>query len=232
MTTITKASSLMNIDNNSLLSDHINTDKEESTNKKTSDFASIILQQVSMKITLLSQDQDKILQNQANLFIKIEELSSKLEQLANKPVIPPPPPFSLSNSCLKKAEASSIEPEKIIPTLSNKQEPLQSTEEIKKYLNNDNPITNPKEILNSIKNQNKANAIRRTKSFNLTNVSPIPKKEEISTIAEEMSVIIDDSISHVDPNHKPISHLNGIENDKRKKQFTQRKQMFELTPRI
>ncbi len=156
--------------------------------------------------------------NICELNTNIRELINRINGVyqAKTGSIPPPPPFLLSNPYPKKIEASSIEPEKIIPTLSNKQEPLQSTEEIKKYLNNDNPITNPKEILNSIKNQNKANAIRRTKSFNLSNVSPISKKEEITTIAEEVPVIIDGPI---------------IENNERKKQFTQTKQLFEPHPK-
>ncbi|MGL4539519.1 MAG: hypothetical protein ACRCU0_00890 [Candidatus Rhabdochlamydia sp.] len=171
MTPISDPSNLMNIDSSNLLANHIITNKEES--KKTSDTVLSLLH--------------KILQNQANLFIKVEELSTKLEQQANKPVIPPPPPLpNMSLTISEKTKNFVNEPKNI----DKKQEELQVNKpviplpppllntSINAPKNIDNKQTMQEELQEEL--QKKLNKIRDKSEQNEHAVNSNPKENGIS----------------------------------------------------
>jgi hypothetical protein len=208
MTTMTKASSLMNIDNNSLLSDHITTDKEESTNKKTSDIASIILQQISMKINLLLQNQDKILQNQANLSVEVKDLRIKLEQQANKSAVPLPPPPPPNTS-------------------------LVISEKTKKFSNHNNSVNEPKNIDNKQtmqeELQKKLNKIRDKSEQNENAVNSKPKDNGIPALEPEVNFKLRRTQSLCIKSKNNMPAPEGMKNEKPELSFAERKKMFETS---
>lgn len=189
MTPMSDPSNLMNIDSSNLLANHITTNEEES--KKTSDTVLSLLRQMSMKITLISQDQNKILLNQANLFVEVKDLRTKLEQQANKPVIPlpPPPPLNTSLAISEKTKSfsnhnNSVNELKNIDNKQTMQEELQ--EELQKKLNKirDKSEQNNHDI-NSKPKENGISALEPELNFKLRRTQSLYIKPENNTKAPE-----------------------------------------------
>lgn len=196
-------------------------------NKTINKLAEIIIEsnktnyELNKTIDKLIKTNHELSKTNCELIKTNSELNNKIHglyQVKTANIPPPPPPPLPNNSCLKNSEKKSTESSisKQKQTISTPSKSVQTMEEMNALLDNNNPTTDPKKILDSIRGRRKTNSLHQVPSIHVTTNTSL-------TIESKKSSVVTDSISQVENLNQ---QLDETEND-RKKQFSERKNMFE-----